>query len=106
MPAGAPIGNQNAKKAKIWEQALKRALCRYAGGTVDQGLDRLADRMIKAAAEGDEAAAMLVIERIADRLDGKPVAIQEVSGPDGEAIPITQIALVAMSNDHGANSPT
>ena len=75
----AQIGNKNVKRGKIWEQALKRALARYSGETVDKGLDMLANKMIRAAMEGDEAASMAIIERIADRMDGKPVAIQEIS---------------------------
>jgi hypothetical protein len=86
----APIGNQNARKAKIWEQALKRALARYSGATVDAGLDKLADRMVKAAAEGDDAAWSNIIEKIGDRMDGKPA--QAIVG-DSEADPIG-VALV------------
>lgn len=72
--AGAPVGNQNARKAKIWEQALKRALARYSGSTVDAGLDLLASRVVKAAIENeDDQAAAMIAEKIGDRLDGKPV---------------------------------
>lgn len=77
---GAPVGNQNARNAKIWQQALKRALARYSGSTVDAGLDVLADRMIKAAAEGDEHAFHSIVEKIGDRLDGKPATI--IAGDD------------------------
>jgi hypothetical protein len=77
---GGQPGNQNARKAKIWEQALKRALARYSGSTVDAGLDRLADRMVKAAVESeDHAAAVMIAERIGDRLDGKPHQSSDVS---------------------------
>jgi len=94
---GAPLGNQNNKKAKLWEQALKRALARL-GGTVDKGLDILASKMVNAANNGDEAAAMIVIEKIADRIDGKPVAVQEISGPDGEPV-AAAITFVGVSSD-------
>ncbi len=69
--AGAPIGNQNARKGRIWSEALKRALARYSGTSVDAGLDKLADKMVKAANEGD-AEAYQIIEKIGDRLEGKP----------------------------------
>jgi hypothetical protein len=42
---GAPIGNQNAKRAQKWREALARALSRKAG-TVDQGLDKIADGVV------------------------------------------------------------
>jgi hypothetical protein len=77
---GAPVGNQNGRKAKIWEQALKRALARYSGETVDAGLDRLADRMVKAAMTDDDSAAAQIIERIGDRIDGKPAQAVDLSG--------------------------
>jgi hypothetical protein len=82
----APIGNQNAKKAKIWEQAIKRALARYSGSTIEAGLDRLADRLVKSAIEHeDDSAAAVIAEKIGDRLDGKPA--QAIVG-DADADPI------------------
>jgi hypothetical protein len=81
---GAPIGNQRAKKAKLWEQALKRALARRADGTIDKGLDSLADQVVASAFSNEQWA----ILEIACRLDGKPVQGVEMSGPDGEPIAI------------------
>lgn len=73
---GAPVGNQNGKKAKVWEQAIKRALARYAGSTVDAGLDSLAEKLIAAAAAGDPWA----LKEIGDRMDGKSVQQVEMDG--------------------------
>jgi hypothetical protein len=78
----APVGNQNARKAKIWEQAIKRALARKANSTIDDGLDGLADKLVEAAASGEAWA----IKEIGDRLDGKPAQSTELSGPDGGPI--------------------
>jgi hypothetical protein len=64
----APIGNQFAKKAKIWEQAIKRALARRANGEIDHGLDELADKLLNACANGDLPA----LKELGDRLDGRP----------------------------------
>lgn len=75
---GAPLGNNNAGKAKIWEQAIKRALARRIKGSVDDGLNDLADKLVEAAAAGDPWA----LKEIGDRLDGKPV--QGIAGPNGE----------------------
>ncbi len=70
--SGAQPGNQNARKGRIWSEALKRALARYSGSSVDAGLDKLADRMVKAAAEGDDNAFHHITEKIGDMLEGKP----------------------------------
>lgn len=83
---GAPLGNQNARKAKVWSEALKRALARYSGSSVDAGLDKLADRLVKAAAEGDQDAWHLITEKIGDRLEGKPA--QAIIGGNGDDPPL------------------
>ncbi len=67
MPAGAPQGNQNAHKAKLFHGALKRALAR-AGKNVDGGLNKVCDQLVNAALAGESWA----IKEVADRIDGKP----------------------------------
>ena len=62
----APLGNQNAKKAKVFENALRRALAR-AAETVDGGLDKVADKLVTHGMAGEQWA----VKEIADRLDGK-----------------------------------
>lgn len=71
---GAPVGNQNARKAKDWASAIKRALAKEEG--YEAGLDRLAGKLVKAADAGDQWA---LIE-IGNRLDGKPA--QVIAGDD------------------------
>ena len=80
--AGAPIGNQNAIKAKRWQKAIERGLARFCNSTVDDGLDKVADIVISAALDGDKDA----WKEIGDRLDGK--SVQQISGPNGGDIPI------------------
>ena len=63
--AGAPLGNQNAKKGAEWRQALKRALAHSSGKTFREGLDKVATAVVKRALEGDTAA----YREIADRMD-------------------------------------
>jgi len=84
--AGAPLGNQNGKKAKLWEQAIKRALARYSGESVDRGLDLLADKLVKAAMDDDSMAQYQIIEQIGNRIDGKPA--QAIVGDD-ESDPVS-----------------
>jgi hypothetical protein len=70
--AGAPVGNQNARKAKRWESAITRALAKAAAGAgVEAGLDSLADQLVSAATKGEQWA---LIE-IGNRLDGKPAQV-------------------------------
>lgn len=89
----APLGNTNARKARIWTEAIKRALARYSAKSgdvlpsIDAGLDRLADRMVKAAGEGDENAFANIIEKIGDRLEGKPAQVI-IGDADEDAIQV------------------
>lgn len=70
--AGAPLGNQNARKAKRWESAITRALAKVADGAgVEAGLDKLASQLVRAAEAGEQWA---LIE-IGNRLDGKPAQV-------------------------------
>jgi hypothetical protein len=78
---GAPAGNKYAAKAKIWEQAIKRALARKSNDSVDKGLDTLADKLVEAAQNGDQWA----LREVGDRMDGKPA--QAIIGDD-DAPPI------------------
>jgi hypothetical protein len=81
---GAPVGNQNAKTAKRWQSAVTRALARLsAGAGVEAGLDQLADKLVQAAATGEQWA----LREVGDRLDGKPAHAVTVSG-DEEGGPI------------------
>jgi hypothetical protein len=73
---GAPVGNQNGRKAKVWEQAIKRALARMSNATVDKGLDKLAEQLVKAAESGEQWA----IKEVGDRLDGKAVQQVDIDG--------------------------
>jgi hypothetical protein len=77
---GAPVGNQNAAKAKIWAAAIERALERRVPG--DQrirAIDELADKFLDSCEKGQIAA----FKELADRLDGKAEQPVAVSAPGG-----------------------
>lgn len=83
----APVGNQNAKKAKRWEDALNKALARFCteDGKIraGQALDKIAETVVIKALAGDKDS----IVEIGNRLDGKPAQALTVSGEeDGPAI--------------------
>lgn len=87
----APVGNQNGKKAKIWEQALKRALARKSNSTVDAGLDHIADIVVANAWVGDKPS----IDEIAIRMDGKaPQGITVSGDEDAPLRTVSRIELV------------
>lgn len=68
--AGAPQGNQNAAKAKVWSDAIRK----YAiqNGT----LDKAAKKLCEMACEGDMAA----LKELGDRLEGK--AVQSIANAE------------------------
>jgi hypothetical protein len=80
---GAPVGNQNAAKAKVWHAAIMRALDKRGAGDRVKALDELAGKLLDLVATGDLAA----LKEFGDRLDGKPAQAVAVSG-DGEGGPI------------------
>jgi hypothetical protein len=96
---GAPVGNQNAKKNRRWASALVRAVGRLPtdDGTVsciDKGLDKLADKVVRAALAGDQWA----IGEIANRMDGKPAQSLTVSGDeDGGPVRIERVERVIVN---------
>lgn len=72
---GAPVGNDNAKKNKIWSEALRKHITQNP-----KDLAAAALALITKAKDGDIAA----IKELGDRLEGK--AVQQVvgAGDDGE----------------------
>ena len=78
---GAPLGNQNAVKAKRWQQAIDRALekrSRVAG--IDE-LDRLAEKFLDAVDSANKDA-IPGFSAFGDRLDGKPAQQVALTGAD------------------------
>lgn len=73
---GGQIGNQNAKKGKLFYNELRKALVQQ-----DQlNLRRIADKLVEKAIDGEPWA----VKEIMDRVDGKAIQATEISGTDGE----------------------
>jgi hypothetical protein len=75
--AGAPVGNQNAARAKVWRAAIMRALERRK--PADEriaAIDELAEKLLELVSAGDLGA----LKEFGDRLDGKPA--QAIVGDD------------------------
>lgn len=75
------------KSDKIWSDAVRRAVLRRLENEEGkpQKIERLADKVVEWALEGK----MDALREVAERLDGKPVAPKEHSGPDGGDIPLS-----------------
>lgn len=81
----APVGNQNAAKAKIWSDAVRRALITDDPRLQRKRLDVLAEKLVEMAMQGDISA----IKEVGDRVEGKPA--QSITGEDGGPIVIAGI---------------
>ena len=85
---GAPVGNQNAAKAKRWAAAIERAIERRASGKPRPtdvsdfiaGIDMLADQFIANLSTDNDLG---YYKEFGDRLDGKPRQQVEHMGEDG-----------------------
>lgn len=91
--AGAPLGNQNAAKSKIWHQAIMRALALRDKSRVDgkKEIDALAEKLLDLVSLGDLAA----LKEFGDRLDGKP-AQAIIGDADADPIQIQEILIRAI----------
>lgn len=74
------------KSDKIWRDAIHRAVKeRRDGKGKPQALETLARKLVAVAMEGDVSA----LKEIGDRLDGKPTQATEITGKDGQPIPVS-----------------
>ena len=72
---GAPEGNDNARKGKMFYDQLRKILVQN-----DQlKLRKISEKLAESAEKGEAWA----IKEIMDRMDGKAVAVQEIQGPGG-----------------------
>lgn len=94
----APLGNQNAAKAKVWSAAVERAIERLGNPDLNpdepferspkmKGLDALADKFVAGASAGD----LGFFKEMGDRLDGKAAQSTELTGANGGAIQFEKI---------------
>ena len=79
---GAPIGNTNATKNKVWIAALNRSIAQDDG----KRLRAAAEKLLDLAVEGNVPA----LKELGDRLDGKAAQAVTVSG-DPDAPLVTKI---------------
>ena len=71
--AGAPLGNQNARKEnRLWAETIRRAVVQNDA----QKLRNIADKLVEMASAGDVSA----MRELGDRLDGKPAQQLQLQG--------------------------
>lgn len=91
--AGAPIGNNNAAKAKVWSAAINRALQERSRLSQKEALDDLAEKLLSLCDQGDLGA----LKELGDRLEGKAAQSVKVGGDEDNPFSIvTRIELVPM----------
>ena len=77
---GAPVGNTNSNKNnRIWANTIRK----LAVQEDYKRIHAIAEKLYEKAIEGDLGA----IKEVGDRLDGKAIATQELTGPDGSNLP-------------------
>lgn len=87
--AGAPLGNQNGRKSRLFEQALIRAIKqRDLKEGEGETLRRIAEGLLDKAIAQD----LTAIKETRDTLDGKPA--QAITGPDGGPVQLEKIERV------------
>ena len=87
MAGGAPKGNQNGRRAKVWSQAINNAFKKRSPTEAMEELQKVANKLIDMALEGDLGA----IKEIGDRLEGKPA--QTIQGDSDNPL-VTRIERV------------
>lgn len=95
---GAPTGNNNAAKAKVWTAAIERALANRSRIDQKDALDALAEKLLAKCDEADLGA----LRELGDRLEGKPgQAIDLGSDPDRPMIHKVVREIVRSQNKDG-----
>ena len=76
-PVGAPLGNNNHKKGKPFQDALRRAIAQNP-----QKIRNIVDKVLDQAEEGEAWA----VKEIADRLDGKAIQANTFEDSEGNNV--------------------
>ena len=91
---GAPLGNQNGKKGKLFYDQLRVALVQED----KKRLRNIAEKLVKAAENGDAWA----IKEVIDRVDGKAVQATEITGADGADLGNLQTINIVLRKPDGS----
>ena len=85
--AGAPIGNRNAQKGRIWNDSLRKAIAQDDGRRLRASIEQL----LNLASKGEPWA----IRELADRLDGRPTQTNVLEASDEPELKTIKIVFVS-----------
>lgn len=85
--AGAPLGNTNAARGRVWRDAIDRALQKRSKVRQVEALDELAEKLIERAEGGDITA----LKELGDRLEGKPAQQVVLAGDQENPVRVEKI---------------
>lgn len=93
---GAPIGNNNAAKAKQWSAAIQRAIAKRSKVEGQLAIDDLAEKLLLACDKGEIGA----LRELGDRLEGRPAQALTIGGDAGSPLEHKmEVVLVRASTD-------
>ena len=90
---GAPLGNNNARKNKLFYDMIKRRLTQKP-----EELEKIVDILIVHATKGESWA----VKEIMDRVDGKAIQATEISGVDGADLSSLQTINIVLKKPDGS----
>ena len=85
--SGAPVGNKNAQKGRIWNDQLRKAIAQDGGRRLRASIEQL----LNLASNGEPWA----IKELADRLDGRPTQKNVLEGSDEPELKTIKIVFVS-----------
>lgn len=95
---GAPIGNENRAKQYRIKRTLEACLDRRSKVEGKDALEAACDALIERS-----FSSLQDFKELADRLDGKAVQSTELSGPDGEPIPMQTVVNFVSPDGDGSS---
>jgi len=85
--SGAPFGNRNAQKGRMWNDALRKAIAQDDGRRLRASIEKL----LNLASNGEPWA----IKELADRLDGRPTQTNVLVASDEPELKTIKIVFVS-----------
>ena len=100
--SGAPVGNKNAQKGRIWNDQLRKAIAQDDGRRLRASIEQL----LNLASNGEPWA----IKELADRLDGRPKQANVPEASDEPELKTIKIVFVSpdgsdIDDDASLNMP-
>lgn len=73
---GGQPGNQNARKGRIWSEAIERALSKRSRADQIEAIDVLAEKLLALC----DASDLQALKEFGDRVEGKPTTVVDARG--------------------------